>query len=409
MSYATTRIPCLDGLRGLAALGVVLFHFNVFFLPQARLPFVSKAYLAVDFFFILSGFVMAHVYGRLLAKNWRLHALGFARARFARLYPLFAVTTLTMAMVFALSDLPLNLVSFSGGSLALQPFLLQQWAPGLSWDYPSWSISTEAEAYVFFVFCSGLLLAGKYPRLIATGCIAILAALSLRHSGSLNCFVGISALLRTLAEFSLGMLLYRAHSADLEFPSWLTASLSVVFAGLATVTRLDLLMVAAFGCLIYYSARNTTDRVGKLLNSRPLVALGNWSYSIYLWHAPGHYAVMAAFAFIGYPVTQLGLASSRLLLFTTALAVVVLSAFHYRYFETPCRRFLLGYRFFSTASTIHGLQPPCPVVAGSGDQAHPVAVALQPEAVTVELDLVTPIRNVVSTRRNAKSKRMYPT
>jgi hypothetical protein len=97
------------------------------------------------------------------------------------------------------------------------------------------------------------------------------------------------------------------------------------------------------------------------------------------------------------------------LLFTTALAVVVLSAFHYRYFETPCRRFLLGYRFFSTASTIHRLQPPCPVVAGSGDQAHPVAVALQPEAVTVELDLVTPIRNVVSTRRNAKNKRMYPT
>jgi peptidoglycan/LPS O-acetylase OafA/YrhL len=80
MSYATTRIPCLDGLRGLAALGVVLFHFNVFFLPQARLPFVSKAYLAVDFFFMLSGFVMAHVYGRLLAKNWRLHALRFESA-----------------------------------------------------------------------------------------------------------------------------------------------------------------------------------------------------------------------------------------------------------------------------------------------------------------------------------------
>lgn len=354
MSYATTRIPCLDGLRGLAALGVVLFHFNIFFLPQARLPFVSRAYLAVDFFFMLSGFVMAHVYGRLLASNWRMHSLEFARARFARLYPLFAVTTLAMVIVFALSHFLLAFVSFSGGSLALQPFLLQQWAPGLSWDYPSWSISTEAEAYVFFVFCSGLLLAGKHPRLIATGCIVILVALSLRHSGTLNYFVGISALLRTLAEFSLGMLLYRAHSADLEFPPWLTASLSVVFAGLATITRLDLLMVAAFGCLIYYSARNTTDRVGKLLNSRPLVALGNWSYSIYLWHAPGHYAVMAAFAFIGYPVTQLGLASSRLLLFTTVLAVVALSAFHYRYFERPSRHFLLSCRFFGTPSTIHG-------------------------------------------------------
>jgi peptidoglycan/LPS O-acetylase OafA/YrhL len=345
----TTRIPCLDGLRGLAALAVMLFHFNIFFLPQARLPFAGRGYLAVDLFFLLSGFVMAHVYGRLLSSNWRVHAVQFARARFARLYPLFFVTTLAMAIIFTLSHMPLILVSFSGRSLALQPFLLQEWAPGLSWDYPSWSISTEAEAYVSFVFCSGFLLAGTYPRLIATGCIAILAALSSRHGGSLNTFVGISALLRTLAEFSLGVLLYRAHSADLGFPSWVTAILSVVFAGLAMMTRLDLFMVAAFGCLIYYSVSNTY-RVGKLLDSAPLVALGNWSYSIYLWHAPGHYAVMAAFAAIGYPVTQLGLASSRFLLLMTALAVVALSAFNYRFFEKPSRRFLLNCRFFSPAS-----------------------------------------------------------
>jgi peptidoglycan/LPS O-acetylase OafA/YrhL len=218
MSYAT-RIPCLDGLRGLAALAVMLFHFNIFFLPQARLteivPFVGRYYLAVDFFFMLSGFVMAHVYGGLLASNWRVHGLQFARARFARIYPLFAITTLAMAIIFALSHTPLDIVSFSVRSLELQPFLLQQWAPGLSWDYPSWSISTEAEAYVSFVFCGGLLLTGRHPRLIAASCMVILAALSIRHGGSLNSFIGISALLRTLAEFSLGVLLYRAHSADL--------------------------------------------------------------------------------------------------------------------------------------------------------------------------------------------------
>jgi len=297
---------------------------------------------------------MAHVYGRLLASNWRTQAMQFARARFARLYPLFAVTTLAMVIIFALSHLQLMNVSFSSGSLALQPFLLQQWAAGLSWDYPSWSISTEAEAYVCFVFCSGLLLTGKHPRLIAIGCIAIVTALSLRQGGSLNYFVGISALLRTLAEFSLGVLLYRAHTADLGFPSWLTAALSVVFASLAMITRLDLFMVAAFGCLIYYSATNSTDRAGKLLNSRPLVALGDWSYSIYLWHAPGHYAVMAVFAAIGHPVSQLGLASSRLLLLTTVLAVIALSASHHRYFEKPVRRFLLGRQRFSAPSIIHG-------------------------------------------------------
>jgi peptidoglycan/LPS O-acetylase OafA/YrhL len=354
MNFAT-RIPCLDGLRGVAALAVLLYHFNIFFLPQARVteivPFVKSAYLAVDLFFLLSGFVMAHVYGRLLSSNWRMHAPLFARARFARIYPLFAVTTLAMAIVFALSRMPL--VLFSGHSLALQPFLLQQWASGLSWNYPSWSISTEAEAYVYFVFCGYLLLTGKHPRLIATGCIIIVAALSIANGGSLNTPVGISALLCTLAEFSLGALLYRAHSAGLGFPRWLVAILSVVLAGLAKITHQDFFMVVGFGFLIYYCASDT-DRVGKLLNSRPLVALGNWSYSIYLWHAPGHYAVMAAFAAIGYPVTQLGLTSSRVLLLTTTLAVVTLSAFHYRYLETPSRRFLVSCRFFTAPSTIQG-------------------------------------------------------
>src|SRR4029077_14258703 len=93
------------------------------------------------------------------------------------------------------------------------------------------------------------------------------------------------------------------------------------------------------------------ERGGKLLHSRPLVALGNWSYSIYLWHAPAHYVVMAAFTVIRYPVVQLGLISSRLLLLTTALAVVALSAFHYRYVETPCRHFLLSCRFSNAAPT----------------------------------------------------------
>src|SRR5215831_16846440 len=188
----------------------MLFHFNLFYLPQARLSdvvrLVTRAYLGVDLFYMLSGFVMAHVYGRLLALNWQAHWLDFAIARIARIYPAFAVTLLTMMIVVTLTNMPLQMVIFSGRSLALQPMLLQQWASDLSWDYPSWSVSTEAEAYVFFVFCAGLLLGGRHPRPIATGCIVILAALSSRHGGSLNTFVGLSALLRTLAEFSLGVL-----------------------------------------------------------------------------------------------------------------------------------------------------------------------------------------------------------
>jgi peptidoglycan/LPS O-acetylase OafA/YrhL len=337
----TRRIPSLDGLRGVAAIAVMFFHFNIFFLPQARLydlvPSVGRAYLAVDLFFLLSGFVMAHVYGRLLASNLRAHWLDFARARFARIYPTFVVTTLTMVILVGIFHTPLMFISFSNRSLALQPFLLQQWARGLSWDYPSWSISTEAVAYVSFVFSAGLLLTGKRPRLMAACCFSIVAALSIARDGSLNCFVGVLALVRTLAEFSLGALLYRAHSDRSRFPTKWAAIITVVAAGLAKVTHLDFLAVAAFGCLIYYSS-TATDAFAKLLNSPPFVALGNWSYSIYLWHAPTHYAVMVAFAAAGYPVSDLGLSNSRLVLFATVSVVVSLSAFSYHYVEIPLRR-----------------------------------------------------------------------
>jgi peptidoglycan/LPS O-acetylase OafA/YrhL len=339
MSYAS-RVPCLDGLRGIAAIGVMLFHFNIFFLPQARLPFVGRAYVGVDLFFLLSGFVMAHVYGRLLASNWRAHWSEFARARWARIYPLFAMTTLAMVIAVALFKASLTYVSFTVGSLWLQPFLLQQWASGLSWDYPSWSIGTEAEAYIFFVFAAGPLLTGKHPRLIAACCVTILAAVSIAGGGSLNLFNGVSALMRTLSEFSLGVLLYRAHLDATVFPRKWAAMLFVLFVGLWATSRLDFFVVVAFGCLLYHAA-GTKDTYGRLLNSRPLVALGNWSYSVYLWHAPTHYAVMASFAAIGLPVNHLGLLSSRLLLLVTGLAVVGLSAFNYQFFEIPVRRLVL--------------------------------------------------------------------
>ena len=115
----------------------------------------------------------------------------------------------TMTIV-SVTDARLRFVSFSLRSLVLQPFLLQQWSR-LSWYYP-WSISTEDEAYVFFVFSAGLLVTGKHPRLMAVCCVAILAELCIAKGGSLNLYRGISGWSRTLSEFSLGALLYRAYS-----------------------------------------------------------------------------------------------------------------------------------------------------------------------------------------------------
>jgi peptidoglycan/LPS O-acetylase OafA/YrhL len=343
---ATNRIASLDGLRGIAAVGVMIFHFNYFFLPQAALtnmlpfmrPILNHAYLGVDLFFLMSGFVMAHVYGQKLSSNWRAHWRDFATMRFARIYPLFALTTLVMVVTHALAHTPLSWISFSGRSLALQPLLLQEWG-GLSWNYSSWSISTEAAAYAFFVFSAGGLVTGKYPRVIAAICVAILAALCIKHGGRLELFTGFPALLRTIAEFSLGTLLYRAHlSAKTSSGNW-PALLAVVCVVVAVWTRWDIATVGVLAYLVYYAAHATT-LLARLLSSAPAIAIGAWSYSIFLWHAPVHYAVMAMFSAFGHPTGTLGVTSARLLMLATILAVICLSALTFNCFEVPARRLI---------------------------------------------------------------------
>ena len=350
----------MDGLRGIAAVAVMEFHFSVFFLPQAGLfkfPYLNHAYLSVDLFFLLSGFVMAHVYGQALASNWRAHWLDFAIARFARLYPVFAVTTLVMVVAVALSHMPLQFVSLSRSTLALQPLLLQQWASHLGWNYPSWSISTEAEAYVYFVFFAGLLMTVRNPRLIAVCCVVVLIALSVSN--------GDAQLLRWRPGAS--PYAFRVHPRGTSFPhqreqSWtatqVDGAVGVLLFACAVVLKLDFLIVGAFACLIYYCVNVTDAPTARFLNSRPLVALGNWSYSIYLWHAPAHYVVMAGFALSRHPVSDLSPSSARLLILITTMAVVGLSAINYRYFEMPIRRLILNFNQRVTRIATSGRPPP---------------------------------------------------
>ena len=110
---------------------------------------------------------------------------------------------------------------------------------------------------------------------MAACCVAILAALCIAKGGSLNLYSGTSALVRTLSEFSLGSLLYRAYSDHTGFPRAWAIILAVLFVGLATITHLDFLFVGAFTGLIYYGV-NAKDAFGKLLlpglgSSRQLV------------------------------------------------------------------------------------------------------------------------------------------
>jgi peptidoglycan/LPS O-acetylase OafA/YrhL len=105
--------PAMDGIRGIAAILVALFHFRATFLHYDN-NVIGDGYLAVDLFFVLSGFVLAHAYEHRFARG--MTTFEFMRARVIRLYPLYFVglAIASMAMFAGISRSPENQQSTLG-------------------------------------------------------------------------------------------------------------------------------------------------------------------------------------------------------------------------------------------------------------------------------------------------------
>lgn len=95
---SSQRFDTLDGMRGVAAIVVLVFHFRSFF-PEVPIP--PNGYLAVDLFFGLSGFVLVHAYGGKMTSG--MTVCQFMRIRFARLYPMYILGTAISVILLALS------------------------------------------------------------------------------------------------------------------------------------------------------------------------------------------------------------------------------------------------------------------------------------------------------------------
>ncbi len=189
MTNNQTYLANLTPLRGIAALIVLLFHFDLFwggpfagtlFATDTTL-FIKKGYLLVDFFFVLSGFIMCHVYGAsFLSSVSRSGFWQFMKARFARIYPLHIFTLLWAILLFAAilyTNFPLNdreKSVFNGWAIPAHVVMLQAMGvyPGYTWNAPSWTISVEWWMYVLFPF-----LYGPVSRLTNWGRVAVLAGL----------------------------------------------------------------------------------------------------------------------------------------------------------------------------------------------------------------------------------------
>jgi peptidoglycan/LPS O-acetylase OafA/YrhL len=293
------RFRALDGLRGVAALLVVLLHVE-WSNHITRVRFVANGYLAVDLFFIISGLVISANYSTQIVDVRTF--LRFLALRFFRLYPLhFAVLAaflglecLKVAAPYALG-LRAEHQPFTGGqslpSLAANIFLVNGLGlfstPG--WNGPSWSISCEFVAYVLFAITAFLGLVRSRAFLVVGALATAIAYARLALTrGTLNVVYDLG-LLRCVAGFFWGMLIHRwsimASCRPLKQMQGYEISVTVaVLLTMATMSGALILIVIPLFILLVALLRSDRGPVARLLTAEPAQYLGRISYSVYMVH-----------------------------------------------------------------------------------------------------------------------------
>jgi peptidoglycan/LPS O-acetylase OafA/YrhL len=264
------EISALTSLRGLAALTVLIFHVDTDF----------RGYLTVDLFFILSGFVLTHVYSKMVLTCQSY--LAFLQARLARIYPVhFMMLVVLLPMLDTRPD-------FSYGGLLSSLLLLQSPWHSLCWNYASWSISAEWHSYLLFPILAMNFRTRSNTALLATLaiCASVVGVTDYSNdSSSGNISNTIVVLLRCLPEFTAGVVLYFLYERGC-LPKWIgrdgTFWLSAAVLPLLEWVHVpDGIMVCMLGMVLVTSATNH-GRPVRVLNCRVLAYLGYISYSLYM-------------------------------------------------------------------------------------------------------------------------------
>lgn len=340
------RLLEIDALRGIAALCVVVFHFKVMtaypgglFGLDTAIGRWANAYLwtAVDLFFVISGFIFAHVYlrdGRLAAGTT---LSDYAVARVARIYPLHLLTLAIVAAAVWLGT-PLapsfdhNAVNYDFLHFALNLLMLQASGleHGFSFNSPAWSLTSEFICYfLFFLFARA---GGRWLLLGAMGAIALALFAEVNHG-----MIPIpSRIGRGLVGFFVGVLLHRYSPAlrRIPFGTTFVVAIATIFLvprlGTDTVNEGVLMSLIAYPWLILLCLQRA---VARLLKVTPLQLLGDLSYSIYLIHIPLMLLILAINGGQSFAIEQF-----TWLVPAYLAALLLLSWLSFRFFETPARR-----------------------------------------------------------------------
>lgn len=334
----------LTPLRGIAALLTVIYHVDLMIgggggmlLKFKDSLLLTRMYLMVDFFFILSGFIMCHVYGELFTNSIKGSDFKkFTIARFARVYPLHFVTltyTIVLFFVSAKVGIPKNLilevennnVSIFTNIFLIHSMNLHNW---FSWVHASWSISVEWWAYMLFPFLvapfSRLNTVGKITvtALCIAGYLAIMFYLIplVTISPALTAIFGSEGVpkagdslnvsfqfgyVRCLCGFILGMMMYQGYKTEWGkrlLGNGYTLIVLAIGSFVCMHFALPDLFAVAFFPFILLSGAYGSAGINKFFGTAALQRLGDWSFSLYLVHQPLLYTIDKVMAY-RYPVS----------------------------------------------------------------------------------------------------------
>jgi peptidoglycan/LPS O-acetylase OafA/YrhL len=345
-------IRSLTGIRGVAAAWVVLYHVHERDDIHGVLrTLLTHGYLAVDLFFLLSGFVMALSYGRLATDGWSFESYKtFLARRFGRVYPLYLVMTCAIAAtILAGWSRALPLENFGGVFLA-NVALVQTWFSIDSINAPAWSISTEFAAYLLFPLLGACTLtARRLALLLAVPLLCLTAIYFLQfvptppsdpyRMGPLNVYWGAGAVLRCLSEFTIGLSAYRLSQfaavkrwAGEPVLAYANAAALLVF---LCTPEMDVPAVIAMSPLLLVLASGR-DLVSRLMGSRVVFFMGEISYSMYLVHS--QFLRLRRIGEMKWLVATIGAAGADLAALAILYASIVLCSWvTYRAIEKPCR------------------------------------------------------------------------
>lgn len=349
----------IESLRGLAAICVVLYHFHSLS-PLTNNFFIRHAYLMVDLFFVLSGCVISLNYKDKIS-TWR-QLWEFQNRRFWRLYPLHLLMLVTF-LIFEIAKYYFVRISgiespsppFSNNTFAAfihNCFLTQSFLSRNTFNYPSWSISTEF--YTYLIFGIILLIGHKRIGMISLFVIAI-SWLSLnKNPFNISGYFTIGNMARCFVSFFAGVVVQEISNRRPHFQIRGWGIVSALLIVIMTViglggTSLESMVPFIFAMNILIILKTKSTSVSYRIFTHPyLVRLGTISYSIYMVHAAVWSVINQILRFVlkastftteeGGLVTTVSSFNGTVATLLGLFVIVFISHFTYKYIENPFRR-----------------------------------------------------------------------